>query len=98
MATCTACRGESPEGARFCPGCGAALAANCRACGTPLAPQARFCAECGHAVGGEVTEKERPLGDGERRQLTVLFCDLVGSTELSASLDPEDYRALLRGY
>ena len=28
--------------------------------------------------------------DAERRQLTVLFCDLVGSTELSARLDPED--------
>jgi class 3 adenylate cyclase len=36
--------------------------------------------------------------DGERRQLTVLFCDLVGSTELSGSLDPEDYRELVRGY
>jgi class 3 adenylate cyclase len=36
--------------------------------------------------------------NGERRQLTVLFCDLVGSTELSGSLDPEDYRELVRGY
>ena len=34
----------------------------------------------------------------ERRQLTVLFCDLVGSTELSANLDPEDMRELLRAY
>ena len=34
----------------------------------------------------------------ERRQLTVLFCDLVGSTELSAKLDPEDYFELLRAY
>jgi SAM domain (Sterile alpha motif) len=32
--------------------------------------------------------------DAERRQLTVMFCDLVGSTELSARLDPEDLRAL----
>ena len=45
-----------------------------------------------------MTEKERPLSDGERRQLTVLFCDLVGSTELSGSLDPEDFRELVRGY
>ena len=29
-------------------------------------------------------------GDGERRQLTVMFCDLVGSTSLSTALDPED--------
>ena len=31
-------------------------------------------------------------GEAERRQLTVMFCDLVGSTELSARLDPEDLR------
>ena len=36
--------------------------------------------------------------EAERRQLTVLFCDLVGSTALSAALDPEDIRELLRGY
>ena len=34
----------------------------------------------------------------ERRQLTVLFCDLVGSTELSSRLDPEDWRAVLAKY
>jgi len=34
----------------------------------------------------------------ERRQVTVMFCDLVGSTELSARLDPEDMRAVIRGY
>ena len=34
----------------------------------------------------------------ERRQLTVLFCDLVGSTELSGRHDPEDLRELLRRY
>jgi class 3 adenylate cyclase len=34
----------------------------------------------------------------ERRQLTVLFCDLVGSTELSARLDPEDMRDVIRAY
>ncbi len=31
-------------------------------------------------------------GEAERRQLTVMFCDLVGSTELAARLDPEDLR------
>jgi class 3 adenylate cyclase/tetratricopeptide (TPR) repeat protein len=35
---------------------------------------------------------------GERRQLTVLFCDLVGSTELSSRMDPEDWQAVLRDY
>ena len=39
----------------------------------------------------------RPV-EAERRQLTVLFCDLVGSTELAARLDPEDLREIMRGY
>ncbi|MGH8070283.1 MAG: adenylate/guanylate cyclase domain-containing protein, partial [Candidatus Entotheonellia bacterium] len=36
--------------------------------------------------------------EAERRQLTVLFCDLVGSTQLSGQLDPEDWRAMVRAY
>ena len=36
--------------------------------------------------------------EAERRQLTVLFCDLVGSTPLSSQLDPEDLRAVVRAY
>jgi class 3 adenylate cyclase len=35
---------------------------------------------------------------GERRQLTVMFCDLVGSTALSERLDPEELRSLLHAY
>jgi class 3 adenylate cyclase len=34
----------------------------------------------------------------ERRQLTVMFCDLVGSTAMSAQLDPEDMREVIRAY
>ena len=41
---------------------------------------------------------ETPSRDAERRQLTVLFCDLVGSTELSRRFDPEDLRELIRRY
>ena len=37
-------------------------------------------------------------GPAERRQLTVLFCDLVGSTEMSSRLDPEDLRAVIGTY
>src|SRR4051812_27076071 len=36
--------------------------------------------------------------EGERRQLTVMFCDLVGSTALSARLDPEELREVVRAY
>ncbi len=52
----------------------------------------------------EAASKQGPSGqtertiDAERRQLTVMFCDLVGSTELSARLDPEDLREVMRRY
>jgi class 3 adenylate cyclase len=39
-----------------------------------------------------------PPIDAERRQLTVMFCDLVGSTALSVQLDPEDLSKLIRSY
>jgi class 3 adenylate cyclase len=44
------------------------------------------------------TVEDGSQGDAERRQLTVMFCDLVGSTALSARLDPEDLRAVIRRY
>lgn len=46
------------------------------------------------------TDAAPPLVDAtaERRQLTVLFCDLIGSTALSARLDPEDLRGVLAAY
>jgi class 3 adenylate cyclase/predicted ATPase len=43
-------------------------------------------------------EWARSAPDAERRQLTVLFCDLVGSTQLSGQLDPEDLRTVIRAY
>ena len=39
-----------------------------------------------------------PSPDAERRQLTVMFCDLVDSTKLSSQLDPEEYREVVRTY
>jgi class 3 adenylate cyclase len=46
----------------------------------------------------EATLAPAPAREAERRQLTVLFCDLVGSTELSARLDPEDMGKVIRAY
>jgi class 3 adenylate cyclase/predicted ATPase len=43
-------------------------------------------------------EPSRRTLDGERRQVTVMFCDLVASTELSQQFDAEDYRAVVRAY
>src|SRR5690242_8030037 len=39
-----------------------------------------------------------PQDTAERRQLTVMFCDLVGSTALSSQLDPEDLREVISAY
>ena len=44
------------------------------------------------------TEAVEKRSDAERRQLTVLFCDLVGSTELSRRLDPEDMAEVIKAY
>jgi class 3 adenylate cyclase len=45
-----------------------------------------------------VIESVRNAPEAERRQLTVMFCDLVGSTDLSVNLDPEDLREVVRAY
>ncbi len=45
-----------------------------------------------------ITGEGRVEAEAERRQLTVMFCDLVGSTALSARLDPEDLREVIAAY
>src|SRR5579859_2430904 len=63
----------------------------CAACGHELGPAARFCEECGAPVTAAAS-------DAQRKTVTVLFCDLTGSTALGESLDPEPLRALLARY
>ncbi|HEY8289140.1 MAG TPA: AAA family ATPase, partial [Acetobacteraceae bacterium] len=75
----------------------------CGACGSLNPPGANFCSECGAGLtivrSGTVPQSAvGPAFSAERRQLTVLFCDLVGSTALSARLDPEDLGTLTRAY
>jgi class 3 adenylate cyclase len=48
--------------------------------------------------GPTATEASTPRAEAERRQLTVMFCDLVGSTALSSQLDPEDFGQVIRAY
>src|SRR5437764_6580200 len=43
-------------------------------------------------------EAAAPAGEAERRQITVMFCDLVGSTALASRLDPEDLREVVGAY
>jgi class 3 adenylate cyclase/tetratricopeptide (TPR) repeat protein len=67
---------------------------NCASCGFANAAAARFCAGCGKPLEDATAVPEV----GERRQLTVLMCDMVGSTALSQALDSEDLRAMLTDY
>ena len=60
--------------------------------GSPPAPQAI------HPPPTATPPATPPPYEAERRQLTVLFCDLVESTRLSGQLDPEDLRAVVRAY
>jgi class 3 adenylate cyclase/tetratricopeptide (TPR) repeat protein len=60
----------------------------CRSCGADLTPAARFCASCGASVWTR-------SGD-ERKVVTVLFADLVGSTATGSEQDPEEFGAAIR--
>jgi len=97
---CTRCERDNPAGNAFCGGCGAPLALVCAACTHPNPSDHAFCGRCGARLDAtpEPAGSGAVVETGERRQLTVLFCDLVGSTELSARLDPEEYREALRAY
>ena len=76
-----------------CPNCGFEIVegqepAACPQCAFANPPGFKFCGECGASLVASPAAVE----DAERRQLTVLFCDLAGSTDLSAALDPEELR------
>jgi class 3 adenylate cyclase/tetratricopeptide (TPR) repeat protein len=64
----------------------------CPNCGSENAPGAKFCSECGTALAGAPAPRE------ERKVVSIVFCDLVGSTARAEQLDPEDVRALLSAY
>ena len=92
---CKSCKTENDDGASTCVGCAAELKATCGRCGSSNDLDARFCSQCAHSLRHEAPGGRSP---GERRRLTVLFCDVVGATALSERLDPEDLREVLREY
>jgi class 3 adenylate cyclase/predicted ATPase len=108
---CPSCQSETPDDSRFCDVCGAALRIRCASCGATSRAGARFCSGCGkplkadtpaaptRPVTAAVDAPPAPPGaSAERRQLTIMFCDLVGSTALSARLDLEDMREIIGTY
>src|SRR6185503_7328169 len=73
--------------------------------GVPLGHRRKMLRAIAEMVGTASTQiksvpasEPKPRDDAERRQLTVMFCDLVGSTALSARLDPEDLRGIIAAY
>jgi class 3 adenylate cyclase len=108
---CPSCHSEMPDDSRFCDVCGAALPIRCPACGATNRAGARYCSKCGKTLtaassdafaksstAASISPTDQPGASAERRQLTVMFADLVGSTALSARLDPEDMREIIGVY
>ncbi|HKV56229.1 MAG TPA: adenylate/guanylate cyclase domain-containing protein [Candidatus Binataceae bacterium] len=88
---CAKCGFANPPGFKFCGECGAALSES-QVASEALAEGAA------HVRTGYSASKPRQTPSGERRHLTVLFCDLVNSTGIAAQLDPEEWRELVADY
>ena len=68
---------------------------SCGRCGAANDDANAFCGQCGAPLSFDTRPTETTA---ERRQLTVMFCDMVGSTRLAEQLDPEDWLEVLRAY
>ncbi len=100
---CVACGTDNPTASRFCDQCGAPLSSTCPSCGETNRGDALFCASCGTAFAtGARTSDSQPTPaatpTAERRQVSVLFADLVGFTDFAEGRDPEQVRAFQDRY
>src|SRR5262249_58123376 len=104
---CPNCKASVPQSAKFCAECGSALSRKCPACGSDSPPSAKFCPECGASLDAKMVAapKSEPAARApaqsaspERRQLTIMFCDMVGSSALSTRLDPEEQREVVSAF
>jgi class 3 adenylate cyclase len=96
---CPSCGSANPDGKRFCGDCGAPLPVRCSVCGAENPLGKKFCGAKLPLRGSPTpAEAASPISSAERRQLTVMFCDLVGSTALATRLDPEDLREVIGAY
>jgi class 3 adenylate cyclase/tetratricopeptide (TPR) repeat protein len=95
---CGSCMTVNPAGNRFCEQCGSQLRLLCSRCGHEAQLAARFCGNCGNQLntGGALPVAEGTPKWGELKQATVLFADIVGSTDLVAQMDPDEAMAMLR--
>ena len=85
--------GEAAQSGQFCDSCGKKLEKTCQACSAANRPNARFCANCGTPFERTDRPPAKPEADGDgaqQKQVTVLFADICGSTELVSRMDAED--------
>jgi class 3 adenylate cyclase len=74
---------------------------SCLLCGVECSETANYCSQCGARLDSQIRARFTSSGATaacELRQLTVMFCDLVGSTKLSLELDAEDFASAVRTY
>jgi len=99
VVVCPNCGSKPPAGFKFCNKCGHNLSepkeAPSKDDSAPLNAMSTSATNDSQTTAHAFKAR---LPGAERRQLTVMFCDLVGSTELSARLDPEDLREVVRSY
>ena len=98
---CSKCGTDNAAGSRFCTQCATPLGKPCPKCAHENISEAKFCAQCAAPLDGSSVPSQAEAREelaGERRHLTVLFCDMVGSTALAAQLDPEEWRAIVADY
>lgn len=88
LQACPHC-GESTQPGQFCDNCGKKLEKTCRSCSAANRPNARFCANCGTPFETVATPSPDTSG-AQQKQVTVLFADICGSTELVSRMDAED--------
>src|SRR5882724_3285235 len=79
---CPACQTETLADDGICRTCGLSFSAICPNCQHPNLEAARFCGACGERL-------DQPQAIGERKVVTVMFADIVGSTELIGDNDPQ---------
>jgi class 3 adenylate cyclase/pimeloyl-ACP methyl ester carboxylesterase len=99
-ALCAHCSFENGAGDQFCGGCGKALGGSA-APSVPRALEPSAEEKLARSIPKDLAAKilaTRGRIEGERRQVTVLFCDLAGSTRIAEDLDPEVYRQLIDEY
>lgn len=99
---CSKCQSDNLLEALFCMNCGVKLVKKCSRCGSGFSEEAIFCMKCGNRLNAraatEIKSHKYEAPEADRRQLTVMFCDLVDFTPLSEQLDPEDLREVVRAY